>query len=375
MNLIPNTDNPVELFLALVQISSPSRQEQNIVEAISTWLKENQIDFEIDQADQITGGNSGNLIAKKPAKANPNKPTILFVTHVDTVEKTGDRIIPVIDENNIIRSSSETILGADNKSAVAAVLSVLYEKDWQDKANLIAAFTTSEEVGIMGAANLDKIATQVDYAFSIDGSYPVGTFINSALGCTTFTIKVIGKSAHAAKDPGGGIHSLLAASQVVSKLKLGQNDGWLLNVSEIEGQENTNIIPANSLIKGEFRSFNQSGYQKAVDHLNQVINDVLKETDASINLSVNLAEENPPFQSPMDKKTKEIVSQAVKEAGVQLTEINSSVTLEANIIQAAGMATIAIASGGENPHSFDEFIEADELNRLKDLLNNLLIKI
>lgn len=373
MNLIPNTDDPVELFLALVQISSPSGQEKAIVKAIAAWLKENEIDFEIDQADQLTGGDTGNLIAKKIT--DPNKPTILFITHVDTVEEPGGRVAPVVDKNNIISSSGETILGADNKSAVAAVLSVLANKDWTDRPNLIAAFTTSEEVGVMGATGLKSLADQVDYAFSIDGSYPIGTFIDSALGYTNFNIKVTGKPAHAAKEPEKGVHSLLIASKIVSQLNLGRNNDWLLNVSQIEGRGKTNIIPADSLIKGEFRYFNQQGYQQAIDHLNEVIKNVLSQTEAKIDLQIDKEKEIPAFKSAIDQEIKEVLFKSAKEAGAEPTEINSLVTIEANVIQAAGIATLAIASGGENPHSFSESIKADELNRLKDLLNNLLTQI
>ena len=59
-----------------------------------------------------------------PWPARRGAPTYLFVSHIDTVESGTPPVSPHIDDDGVIRSDGETILGADNKAAVAAVMRV-----------------------------------------------------------------------------------------------------------------------------------------------------------------------------------------------------------------------------------------------------------
>src|SRR3954469_15338674 len=101
-----------------------------------------------DDAGSRIGSNMGNLYARIEPTAE-GKP-LFFCAHLDTVPPPT-AIDPVV-EDGIVRNASGTILGADDKSAVASMLEgtrrVLAEG--RPHAGIELLFTPKEEVGLIG---------------------------------------------------------------------------------------------------------------------------------------------------------------------------------------------------------------------------------
>ena len=215
-----------ELFCALAAIPSPSGRERAVGEAIRTWLADAGVDAAFDDAGAVNGSDAGNLIATIPGAASA--PRLLFVAHMDTVESGSEAIAPVLGDDGVIRSAGDTILGADNKSAVAAVMRccrAAAAMPAAERPTVIAAFTCREEAGRMGVGLLDLGGLGVDCAFSVDGSQPIGTVITRALGQQVFTIEVRGRTAHAAADPEAGVNAIAVAGEIVTAMALGRRPG------------------------------------------------------------------------------------------------------------------------------------------------------
>ncbi|MEK7110205.1 MAG: peptidase M20, partial [Patescibacteria group bacterium] len=122
----------VDLFLKLVRIDSPSSHEQGMIKYVKNWLDKIGLTYQVDPA--------GNILAKKPGIGPP----ILFCVHMDTVEP-GQRIKPILVDNIIIKSSGNTILGADNKAAIASLMVAVEETLSLKSFELL--FTVGEENG------------------------------------------------------------------------------------------------------------------------------------------------------------------------------------------------------------------------------------
>ncbi len=105
-------DKLLQTFLDLIQIDSPSGEEGEIRDYVIERLKKAGIDSKVD--------DTGNLFARTDGTGEP----VVLSCHMDTVEP-GRGIKPIVD-NGVIRSSGNTILGADNKVAVAVILHLLY---------------------------------------------------------------------------------------------------------------------------------------------------------------------------------------------------------------------------------------------------------
>ncbi|SFA85780.1 MULTISPECIES: M20/M25/M40 family metallo-hydrolase [unclassified Bacillus (in: firmicutes)] len=105
--------------------------------------------------DKIAVDRNGNLLAEKTYKTGIG-PTILLNAHLDIAyELEPNRSIL---KNNHIWSSSEGILGADDRAGVAVLVHMaehlLHTSDFNGKVKYI--FTVKEECGLVGAQGVDE---------------------------------------------------------------------------------------------------------------------------------------------------------------------------------------------------------------------------
>src|ERR671915_1223496 len=108
------------LFTELAAIPSPPGSEREVADRVRAYLEDLGLDVSEDDAGVQIGANAGNLLCRlQPTEANGGIP-IFLCAHLDTVPPTGS-LEPVV-EDGVVRNAGGTILGADNKAAVAAML-------------------------------------------------------------------------------------------------------------------------------------------------------------------------------------------------------------------------------------------------------------
>src|SRR3989344_8514702 len=209
-----------QLFFKLVQIPSPSGKELMVAKFIKNYLSNLGINSTFDKSGLINSSDSGNLIAKIKG-INCNQ-TILFVAHMDTVE-TGLSVIKPILKGDKIYSNGSTILGADNKGSITALLLALKEiSKLKTRPTIFIVFSTREEQGQMGIS-LIKLNQNIDFAFNLDGAGKQGSFAYKTLGYLPFDLEIIGKQVHSAHEPEKGINALKVSSEIITKLPIGKN--------------------------------------------------------------------------------------------------------------------------------------------------------
>ena len=108
-------DDVVSLFTELAAMPSPPGEEREVADRVATYVSDLGLEVSEDDAGQRIGSTAGNLYAK--VEATDGGTPLFFCAHLDTVPPEA-RIEPVL-ENGVIRNSAGTILGADNKAAVA----------------------------------------------------------------------------------------------------------------------------------------------------------------------------------------------------------------------------------------------------------------
>ena len=107
-------------FVRLCEIESPSRRERRVADAVTAELSAVGLEVQEDQSERATGSDAGNLLARLPGPAGAR--TILLCAHLDTVPLAAP--VRVIREDGVFSNANDAILGADNKAAVAVLLSV-----------------------------------------------------------------------------------------------------------------------------------------------------------------------------------------------------------------------------------------------------------
>jgi tripeptide aminopeptidase len=386
-----------QLFLELVAVPSPSRRERVVGELIREWLAGHGVTSQFDEAGAVNGSDAGNLVATVHGAAGA--PAYLFVAHMDTVETGASAITPRVGDDGVIRSGGQTILGADNKAAVAAVMRVCAAAaalPEAERPTVHAAFTCCEESGKMGAGLLaPELLEQIDCAFSVDGAKPVGTVITRALGQTSFAFVVHGRAAHAAANPEAGVNAIAVASAIVAALPLGrQPGGGSVNVAAIVGGSVierltpevlhdggvqaaltgalTNSIPDRALVRGEVRGYAVQEIEDTVATITDTIARVCEAAGARHEWIRDRSRMVPPFPHAAGSRARAFVqAAAARVGGLDIVLEERRATLEANYL-AASADVVALASGGRDPHQVSESIPVAELERLEALLVAIL---
>src|SRR5947199_4690692 len=232
----------VDLFTELAALPSPPGEERAVADVVIGYLRDLGLSVDEDDAGPKVGSNIGNLFCRLEATDGGNP--IFLCAHLDTVPPEGP-IEPVI-EDGVVRNAAGTILGADNKSAVATMLEatrrVLAENRPHSGIELL--FTPKEEVGLLGAAAFDhrRLAARIGYVY--DQAAPIGEVILGAPYSHSMEVRFHGRAAHAGMYPEEGRSAIAAAARAISDFKLGRVDEEsTANVGLISGGTAGNIVP------------------------------------------------------------------------------------------------------------------------------------
>jgi tripeptide aminopeptidase len=176
---------------------------------------------------------------------------------MDTVEP-GRGIQPII-KGDRITSDGTTILGGDCKAGVAAILEGLESvgEDATPRRPVQVVFTRGEDIGLVGASNLDYSMIRASEAVVFDGNGPVNTITGASPTYMRFDITVKGRAAHAGVEPEKGLSAIRIATEIINELPNGRlDDETTFNVGLISGGSVRNAVPADATFGGEWRSRN-----------------------------------------------------------------------------------------------------------------------
>ena len=251
-----NTARLAQIFKFLVEIDSVSKEEGAIAQALKKILEELGAETTFDAAGEKIGSQSGNLIAK--FKGPAAVPPLLLSAHMDTVEP--GRGIQAILREGVFESDGTTILGADDKSAIAILIEAIrtLQENQLPHGPLELVLTVCEEIGLMGAKHLDFSLISAPYGYVLDATDTQG-IITRAPAANHLEFEIYGKDAHAGASPEKGINAILLASRAIAGLEIGRIDPeTTANIGIIKGGLATNIVPNRVTVKGEVRSHDEN---------------------------------------------------------------------------------------------------------------------
>lgn len=354
-----NRERLVSEFLELVKIDSVSGFERNIADILKVKLEKMGLQVYEDAAGKKINTQAGNLIARLPANGGSGAP-LLLCAHMDTVEP-GRGVKPVVVEG-IIKSSGDTVLGADDKAGIAIIFEALrvIKESGVKHGGLEVVLTVFEEGGLLGAANIekDRIASKIGFILDSDG--PPGAIVTQAPTQDRISITVKGKSAHAGICPEKGINAIEVAARAIAGMKLGRIDGeTTANIGIISGGKATNIVPDIVFIQGETRSLDGDRVKKQTG---EIIGKA-REAAAQYGAQVDIKVENLYREFYIDKNER-VVKIAVEAAH----SINLAPRLEstgggsdANMFNEKGISTVVLGIAMQSVHTTEEFISIEDL--------------
>ena len=365
-----------ETFKFLVQIDSVSKEEGAIANEIKKILESLGAKTFVDNAGDKIGGNSGNLIAK--FEGNSQAPPLLLNAHMDTVEP--GRGVTAVLENGTFTSNGTTILGADDKSAIAILLetlNILKENNLQH-GPLELVLTVCEEIGLQGAKHLDLSAVTATYGFALDATDTEG-IVTRAPSANHLEFIVHGKDAHAGAAPEKGINAISLASKAIAKLELGRIDqDTTCNIGIIEGGIATNIVPNLVKVKGEARSHDDEKLDKITNEIVSSFNEVIENykklnpNDEFPRVDINIKKDFPRTHIPDDHPVIKLATRAAENLGRNMVTKTTGGGADANIFFERGIFTGVLGTGMRDMHTVRESIKLDDMVRTAELLLEII---
>jgi tripeptide aminopeptidase len=330
----------------------------------------------VDHAGSKIGSNTGNIIAK--FKGNINVPPLLLNAHMDTVDP-GEGISAVLKDGTFT-SDGTTVLGADDKSAIAILIEtirVLHEGDLS-YGPLELVLTVCEEIGLLGAKNLDYSLISATYGYALDATDTEG-IITRAPSANRLEFKVHGKDAHAGAAPEKGINAILLASKAIAGLELGRIDReTTCNIGIIEGGVAINIVPKLVTVKGEVRSHDE-------DKLNRITNEIVSSfktvvdsykkspvDDGLPRLEVFIDHDFIRTHISDDHPVVTLARKASENLGRKMVTKTTGGGADANIFFEKGIVTGVLGTGMRDMHTVRESIRLEEMVRTTELVLEII---
>ncbi|MGE5239669.1 MAG: M20/M25/M40 family metallo-hydrolase [Chloroflexota bacterium] len=349
-----NKSRLVETFVDLIKINSPSFDEREIGTLLRMKLAALGCDIELQDY-----GPSFNLIARKKATDAALIPFLLNA-HMDTIEPTEGIKFDAASE--VIRSTGTTVLGADDKCALAQIIEALtvVGECSIPHGDIEIVFTSAEEKGLLGARNLDFATLRSKHALVLDSGGAVGRIVIGAPMHVTYTMLISGRSAHAGIEPERGISAIRAAASLITKVPDGRiDDETTANIGLISGGTATNVVPRETTVRGEVRSHSR----KTLEHVRHSIFDLARAVVQAhgATLSISEQEEYTSFRINENDPFLGYLEEVFTRCGIAPSRVLTGGGSDANIFNHRGITALNISTGMQKVHSVEEEISVRDL--------------
>ncbi len=355
-----NQERLINFFLDLARQNTPPKREAAAMRVAEPWLK--NLGFEItydDAGEKVGGGEIGNMIAFKKGTVE-GAPCIFFSSHFDTVEPTPG-LDPKIEGDRIV-SDGSTIVGADDKSGLAAIIEAMHVVQEQNisHGDIQLLLTICEEIGLQGAKYMDPKLIKAKYGFVLDAGPPIGSTVYEAPYQDIFDVHIHGKPAHAGAEPENGVSAIRIAALAISRMKLGRVDPeTTANVGIIRGGEATNIITAEVYLKCESRSRNLEKLERQTAAMHDALRQAAEEIGGTVDIETTRAYNG--YEIPMSDPILEIIEQATERIGLEHLLRVTGGGADANYFNEFGVRTAVLGCAMNNIHRHDEYATISDM--------------
>ena len=314
----------------------------------------------------VPDGKFGNhlIVRFGPGAAKP----VILLGHLDTVFSRGE-----IQKRPFARSDNRAAGPGvfDMKGGIALMWMAMRTLGHQHDVTVL--LTSDEEVGSNASrALIEKEAAGARAVFVLEPSLPGGVLKTARKGVGRFTLKAIGRAAHAGIDPTKGINAIEEISHQVLKLQKMSDvaRGTTVTVGVVQGGTRSNVVPAEAAVEIDARV-------TSMDEAARIANSIrsLQPVLDGARLEVRGGISRPPMERTTDSvKLFEIARSVAAGLGVDLKEGSTGGASDGNLTSALGVPTLdGLGPIGDGAHSVDEYIEVNSLVMRAQLIAGLIV--
>ena len=361
------TATPVlDLFRELAAIPSPSGRERPVADRTLDFLRDLGLDPTEDDAGAEIGSDMGNIHVALPPSGDGDGLPIFLNAHLDTVPPTGP-IDPEV-RNGVVVNRHDTILGADNKAAVADALAAVSDivRTGRPHAGVELVLTPMEEVGLRGAKAFDTSRLRARVGYCYDHAAPIGNVVLAAPTQRTLRFRFIGRAAHAGIAPEDGRSAVVAAARAIADMPLGRIDAeTTANVGVISGGIAGNIVPPECLVEAEARSRDAGRLREQVQAMLDAA--TFAANLAECELESRIEPEYDGYRFARSDPAVRLAARALEACGREPVYIDSGGGADANVWNARGLECVNLCNGMAEIHTASEHIAASDLDAMLDV--------
>jgi tripeptide aminopeptidase len=361
------TATPVlDLFRDLAAIPSPSGRERAVADRTLELLRDLGLEPTEDDAGARIGSDMGNIYVALPPTDGGDGTPIFLNAHLDTVPPTAP-IDPEV-RNGVVVNRHDTILGADNKAAVAVMLAAVADLVRGDRphAGVELVLTPMEEVGLRGAKEFDTSRLRARVGYCYDHAAPIGNIVLAAPTQRTVRFRFIGRAAHAGIAPEDGRSAIVAAGRAIADMPLGRIDAeTTANVGIVKGGIAGNIVPPECLVEAEARSRNPGRLREQVQAMLDAA--TFAANLAECELESRIEPEYEGYRFARSDPAVRLAARALEACGREPVYIESGGGADANVWNAGGLECVNLCNGMAEIHTASEHIAASDLDVMLDV--------
>ncbi|MBP5616333.1 MAG: peptidase T [Elusimicrobiaceae bacterium] len=343
-------------------------------------------------AQNVKLDKHGFVTASIPATSKKPAPTLAFIAHMDTaMEVSGKNVKPQVHKNykggsivisadkkiainpqnspqlakatghDIITASGGTLLGADDKTGVAIIMTLvqyLYDHPEFEHGPIKIAFTPDEEIGT-GIELFDVPGFKADYAYTLDGS-ALGELTTETFNAKAFTATFTGnRQIH----PGSAMNSpfednILMASDFHTLLPRqsrpettsGRRGYIFLDTMTTDGDTTT--------VSGIIRAYTDAEMGNLISQIEQAIRTV-KTMHYKGTATLKVTDQYRNFKDTIPPQMINLAVQAMRQEDITPVITAARGGTDGSTLSFMGLPTPDLFSGQFNLHSEREYADVD----------------
>jgi tripeptide aminopeptidase len=274
--------------------------------------------------------------------------------------------------DGVFRSRGETILGADNKAAVAVLVELAARRAAAPAAaGLELVFTVAEEDGLRGAKELELGSLRSSFGYALDHASPIGEVITAAPTYQRLVAEFEGLEAHAGIRPEDGRSAIEAAAAAIGAMRLGRLDSeTTANVGVIDGGVASNVVAGGCRIEAEARSLEDAKVAKATAAMLDACTWAASERGCDVD--VDVTEVFRGYRQPPSSPAVALARAALERRRIEPREVATGGGSDANALVARGFECVLLANGTEDNHTPTESVAAARLTEMLALCEVLV---
>ncbi|MFF2371969.1 peptidase T [Agromyces sp. NPDC058110] len=276
-----------------------------------------------------------------------------------------DEIVELRDHvgHDLVTSSGDTLLGADDKAGVAAILTAvahLLANPGLPRPTLRLAFTPDEEIGT-GVRSFDVEGFGALCAYTVDGS-EIGELQDETFSATEGIVTIEGHEVHPGFATGKLVNAARLAAEIVAALpadltpeRTSGRDGFI-HVYEVQGGA------SHAVVRTILRDFDDEKLAAHGEVLRRTVDEVLAR-EPRARATVEITAQYPNMRTYVDAfpQVTDAAAQAIRAEGLEPLRTAIRGGTDGSQLSAMGLPTPNLFTGGHEFHSVREWASVQEM--------------